>query len=307
MLATACTTAGQALAAATPWVEDTGGRMRVIVTPPSDDGTILAALQVEPEEGFITYWREPGESGIPPQITISGTAEAHLQAIEYPVPERLRIAEMTDMGYDGPVTFPLLLKADPGVLPALSVTAFIGLCKDICIPFQAHFDIPAEAASFAETPVDKAIMAVARTTLPEQPSDDFRVDGAVLTGNGIRIVLKLPGEPAQNEITLANSNGYIIEAPAGQSMDGHYVIDIPLSDLPVDADPLEGTGCFWPNQAAVPWKLRLSCRHSDPKSSLRLLIESKKGFQNADCQGRKPAFRHLHGADGKRAGESFER
>ncbi len=228
------------LAATTPWAEDTGGRMRVILSPPSADGTIHAALQVEPDPGFITYWREPGESGIPPQITVTGAGEAQLEAIDYPVPKRLKIAEATDMGYDGPVTFPLTLKVAPGSLPALTVTAFIGLCKDICIPFQASFDIPAKAAGYEETPVDKAILAVARTRLPESPSADFRVAEAVLAADGIKLSLTLPDPDADHEITLANNRGYIVEARGGKIKDGQVVFDIPLSALPDDADPEDG-------------------------------------------------------------------
>lgn len=240
---TAFTLAGAAqasFAAATPWAEDNGGRMRVILTPPSADGTIEAALQVEPDPGFITYWREPGESGIPPQISVTGADDARLEAIEYPVPKRLKIAEVTDMGYDGPVTFPLTLKVAPDSLPALTVIAFIGLCKDICIPFQASFDIPAKASAFEETPVDKAILAVARTSLPENPSEDFRVDEAVLASDGIRLSLTLPDPDAAREVTLANNRGYIVEAPEGTLKDGHLVIDIPLSALPDDAVPEDG-------------------------------------------------------------------
>ncbi|WP_081725721.1 protein-disulfide reductase DsbD domain-containing protein [Martelella sp. AD-3] len=233
-------TARMSFAAATPWAEDTGGRMRVILTPPTDDGTIEAALQIEPDPGFITYWREPGESGIPPQITVTGTGPARLEAIEYPVPKRLKIADVTDMGYDGPVTFPLTLKVAPGPLPSLTVTAFVGLCKDICIPFQASFDIPARAAAFEETPVDKAILAVARTTLPERPSADFRVDEASLSADGLRLALTLPDPGTGDEITLANRLGYIVEAPAGRMENGQYLVDIPLSALPEDADPEKG-------------------------------------------------------------------
>ena len=73
-----------AFAKATGWAEDAGGRMRFIVTPPEEDGTIRAALQIEPDEGFITYWREPGGGGIPPQISVSGTMDVRLEAIDYP-------------------------------------------------------------------------------------------------------------------------------------------------------------------------------------------------------------------------------
>ncbi|WP_180897504.1 protein-disulfide reductase DsbD domain-containing protein [Martelella soudanensis] len=221
----------------TAWAEDAGGRMRMIVTAPDDNGTIRAALQVEPAEGFITYWREPGESGIPPQITVNGSNDVTLEAIAYPVPKRIDLAGVTDMGYDGPVTFPLTLKAAPGTLPEIEVSAFIGLCKDICIPFQTTFEIA--SSTYADSAVDTAILAVAATTLPEAPSADFRVERAVNTGLALELALALP-DPGNPEITLASSDGFIVKAPAGAMKDGFYTISIPLKSLPDGQDSIDG-------------------------------------------------------------------
>ena len=230
--------AGLAHAGQTEWAEDAGGRMRMIMTAPDDDGTIRAALQVEPAEGFITYWREPGESGIPPQITISGNDDVTLEAIAYPVPKRIDLAGVTDMGYDGPVTFPLTFRAAPDTHPRMDVTAFVGLCKDICIPFQTTFEIT--ASTYADSAVDAAILAVADTTLPEAPSADFRVERAVSTGEALELALALP-ETENPEITLASSGGgFIVEAPAGAMEDGAYTITIPLSSLPDGRDSVAG-------------------------------------------------------------------
>lgn len=229
--------AGLAHAGQTAWAEDVGGRMRMIMTEPDDTGTIRAALQVEPAEGFITYWREPGESGIPPQITIGGNDSVTLEAIAYPVPKRIDLAGVTDMGYDGPVTFPLTLRAAPGTRPQMDVTAFIGLCKDICIPFQTTFEIT--ASTYADSAVDAAILAVADTTLPEAPSADFRVERAVSTAKALELALALP-DAAAPEITLASSGGFIVKAPAGVKEDGFYTVTIPLEALPDGQNPVGG-------------------------------------------------------------------
>lgn len=228
------------VAASTDWAADSGGRMRLLVTPPDAEGNIQAALQIEPEPGFITYWREPGESGIPPQVTVSGDDGVHLVGIEYPTPKKMRIADTIDMGYDGPVTLPLTFKAKPGTLPALDVSAFIGLCKDICIPFQASFEIPGTASAYEADTVERAILAVTRTTLPEKPSATFRVEQAIRTDDGLDLTMQLP-EPqgalkTPPEIIIANSQGFVVSAPAGQWESGRYSFAIPKSDFPIHAD-----------------------------------------------------------------------
>ncbi|MGO7726417.1 cytochrome C biogenesis protein, partial [Rhizobium ruizarguesonis] len=61
-------------AAMSAWADNGGGSMRLVALAPDAAGNIRAALQIEPKPSWITYWKEPGNSGIPPQITI--TAES---------------------------------------------------------------------------------------------------------------------------------------------------------------------------------------------------------------------------------------
>ena len=229
-------------AAVTDWAEDTGGRMRLIVTAPDEDGTIRGALQVEPAPGFITYWREPGESGIPPHISVSGSDDVRLSRMQYPTPERMEIAGGYDMGYDQAVTFPLTFSAKVGRLPDMSVSAFIGLCKNICIPFQASFNIPPEAGAYKTSPVETAILAVAETRLPENPSSDFDVKSARLSEEGIALSLNLPNGNGKPEIIIASSKGFVIAAPDGAWKDHVYAVAIPASQIPEGAT---GTDAEW--------------------------------------------------------------
>src|SRR3546814_18929127 len=74
-----------AQAETTPWATNEGGRMRLVALPPDADGTVRGALQIEPKPGWITYWREPGDAGIPPHVTFSEQAGVTLEQISYPV------------------------------------------------------------------------------------------------------------------------------------------------------------------------------------------------------------------------------
>src|SRR3546814_19049068 len=70
-----------AQAETTPWATNEGGRMRLVALPPDADGTVRGALQIEPKPGWITYWREPGDAGIPPHVTLSKPAGVTLEQI----------------------------------------------------------------------------------------------------------------------------------------------------------------------------------------------------------------------------------
>ncbi len=65
-----------AIASNSDWTETPGGRVRVVL---EDNGTNKAAsherrgaLQIELQPGWKTYWRNPGDAGVPPQINIEG-------------------------------------------------------------------------------------------------------------------------------------------------------------------------------------------------------------------------------------------
>src|ERR1700712_5144379 len=110
LLAVAGRTTHVAEAATSDWATSEGGQMRVVAVPPDADGNIRAALQIEPKAGWITYWREPGEGGIPPQFTLAPDGNLSLEAIAYPVPKPLMIGSVEEIGYDSAVALPLDFK-----------------------------------------------------------------------------------------------------------------------------------------------------------------------------------------------------
>lgn len=203
--------AGPAAAAMTAWAESEGGRVRLVALPPDSEGKISAALQIEPAPGWITYWREPGDSGIPPQVSITPDSNVTLVGVAYPVPKHIEAGSLRDFGYDGPVTFPLDLALTAGdAEPRFNAQVFIGLCKNICIPFQADFSLtlPKAAQSAAQEAV---ILETARASLPEAPGADFTVTGSSLAADHktLHLSLTLPEGDDRPEIIVTGPAGYV--------------------------------------------------------------------------------------------------
>ena len=156
------------------WADNEGGRMRLIALPPDASGTIRAGLQIEPKPGWVTYWREPGNSGIPPQITFPPETGIALDRMEYPVPRHIADGKVDEVVYDAPVTLPLRLSVKNGAAGEIKADAFIGICKDICVPFQARFALKLSPVAQSR-PQEEAILAAADARLPETPSSEFEV------------------------------------------------------------------------------------------------------------------------------------
>ncbi|MBY3198938.1 protein-disulfide reductase DsbD domain-containing protein [Rhizobium laguerreae] len=221
------------------WAENEGGRMRLVALAPDAAGKIRAALQIEPKPGWITYWKEPGNSGIPPQITIAAESGVTLDAVAYPVPKHFFKGAIEDIAYDAPVTLPLSLTA-PGKGPVtIDAAAFIGICKDICIPFQASFELKLGPA-IQSHPQEEAILQAADARLPKPPSQDFDVTAHAMSPDRktLSLTLALPGEgKAAPDIIVTGPSGYAFTKQIGGKRDGAtFKVDVSIGKLPKDYD-----------------------------------------------------------------------
>ncbi|APO73862.1 DsbC domain-containing protein [Rhizobium etli 8C-3] len=227
---------GPARAEMSGWIDNVGGRMRLVALPPGHDGTIHGALQIEPKPGWITYWREPGNSGIPPQITVAPESGITLTAIRYPVPKHLVDGTIDDIAYDGPVSLPLTFSAKGASRPLeLKASAFIGICKDICIPFQAEFTLPIGPANQSR-PEEEAILKNAEASLPEKPSSQFKVISHKFSEDmkelWLQVALPDGGDTAP-EVILTGPNGYAFTRKLMSKRDGRiFSTSIAVDKLP---------------------------------------------------------------------------
>ncbi len=180
--------------ATSEWVTSPGGTVRIVASQPRPDGSIPAILEVQLKPGWKTYWRDPGASGIPPQVTLDPSGGVILKAIRFPAPKTFGEGPGRYAGYDQPVAFPLELKrvANGGDL-AIRASVFLGICEDICIPVQGELNLTLKSGGF-DNPLDGARIDKAVAALPEAPSDDFRVTKASFDAAArmIHLDLRLP-------------------------------------------------------------------------------------------------------------------
>ncbi|WP_105373233.1 protein-disulfide reductase DsbD domain-containing protein [Neorhizobium huautlense] len=225
------------IAEITPWAINEGGRMRIVALPPEPDGIVRGVLQIEPKSGWITYWKEPGEAGIPPQMVLSETDGVKLNHISFPVPKRINNGKLRDIGYDQSVALPFELKADAPHKPlTIAASAFVGLCRNICIPFQAEFSLA--LAPTKGTPVEEAmILNAAASKLPEAPSNDFAVTQYVMTRDRLSLKLKLPAGTTEPQVIVTGPQGHVLfESVNGRRDEDSYQLDMPIGKLPKGYD-----------------------------------------------------------------------
>lgn len=136
-----------ALAGETPWQEVAPGvKIRLISSGQiKDDGTTLVGLEIDMPENTKTYWRVPGDTGLPTELDFAGSTAISSHQVLWPYPTRYEADGYLDYVYFGPTMLPVELKVTPGT-PDVEVSAVLGICSDICVPAQASFSLPLDDA-----------------------------------------------------------------------------------------------------------------------------------------------------------------
>jgi DsbC/DsbD-like thiol-disulfide interchange protein len=99
------------------------------------DGTRMVALELTLAPEWKTYWRSPGDAGIPPLFDWTGSENLVSVQAHWPRPQVFQVNGMQSIGYREKLVLPMELTAnDPGQPILLRVTVDLGVCRDICMP-----------------------------------------------------------------------------------------------------------------------------------------------------------------------------
>ena len=148
--------AGSVSAANGPWTTqlivdgaNADARLLAAVDGTGDLAALPAGLQLRLPDGWKTYWRSPGDAGLPPVVDWSGSDNVAAVDFAWPAPHRFTLFGLDTFGYEGEVVFPLTVTPQrPGEAVALRGRADVLTCSDVCVPlsFDLALDLPATAA-----------------------------------------------------------------------------------------------------------------------------------------------------------------
>ena len=192
---------------ASPWVEDNYSGIRLIAgASKSGTDSLRAGVEIKMQPGWHTYWRYPGDSGVPPRFSFSGSDNVASVKVLYPAPHAFTDEAGTTIGYKGNVILPLrvvpLQKNKPVTLRAKIDYA---VCEKLCVPVEAKVELtlpPAGGADnaaldAAEARVPKLVSAAAAGLTAKRASDDkvkplIFVDLAAPAGEPVQLFVEGP-------------------------------------------------------------------------------------------------------------------
>ncbi len=210
----------------------------VEVLPGWQEGDLhYAALRIRLAPGWKTYWRAPGDAGIPPSFRWDGSSNLAGVRFEWPAPHVFELNGLRSIGYKDELVLPMLLTAGrPGEPIRLRGEVDLGVCLDVCVPVNLRLDAdlppggrpdPRIRAALAAQPQSAAQAGVSAVGCSVEPIKD----GLKLTAR-----LALPRLSGTEVVVVETGNPGIWVSDAATSREGNTLMA--SADLvPPEAQP----------------------------------------------------------------------
>jgi len=214
---------------------------------------LLAGIQIKLDKKWKTYWRSPGDAGLPPSFNWSRSRNLKSARVLWPAPRRFPDPYGASIGYMDEVVFPVLIEPKDASRPVkLAVNFEYAVCKDICAPAEA-----------------KLAMKIGGSRKFSSAHDELLS----------RFVDQVPSQMPSGASTPSLRNVEIDLASAKP----HITMDVLFPGGEKGADIfVEGPKFFY---IPLPQKVR-----KGPEGQIRFSIDLTKGDEPAELKGKKLTF-----------------
>ncbi|MEL6504090.1 MAG: protein-disulfide reductase DsbD domain-containing protein [Pseudomonadota bacterium] len=235
LLLLTATTAGHGASSA--WFETEGAKIRLVGLPSPDGKTIDAGLQIELERGWKTYWKSPGASGLPPQLSFAGSQNVIKATLGFPAPKAFKDGDSLSAGYSGSVTLPIAVEplySNRSV--ALKAQGLVGICSEICVPVQfvLSMDVGPQSQSRRD---EAAALFAAKSNMPGRAHEGFAISTATLAKPRLlRVTAAVPDGTEAAELFITAPAGWYLTPSSATKVENakaHFLV--PLTDIPSKA------------------------------------------------------------------------
>jgi DsbC/DsbD-like thiol-disulfide interchange protein len=191
--------------------------LRLIASGPAvAGGSSRAAIAIRLDDGFKTYWRHPGDSGVPPVFDFAGSRNVTDVTVLFPAPRRFPDgAGGHSIGYaDREVLLPLSFRIiDPAKPASIRLRADYAVCSNICVPVKGE----AELALPSSPSRHGAAIEAARARVPHRRGLAASEEHAVLgfargvSGEQFGIDVRWPAEEPAPELFIEGEDPWFFE------------------------------------------------------------------------------------------------
>lgn len=159
---------------------------------------LSVGLVIRHDPHWHTYWRVPGDSGLPTTINWQLPAGFTAGPIEWPVPKRLPIGPLMNFGYEGELLLPVQISVPAELAPGQTVTIKARgdwlICREVCIPGGADLQLALPVRAAAAPSRFAPLFDSTRAQIPRPAT--LQAASATIDGGRIRLAYK-PAQPVR--------------------------------------------------------------------------------------------------------------
>jgi DsbC/DsbD-like thiol-disulfide interchange protein len=151
---------------ASAWSDDTRSSVRLIAgTTKASEPKLRAGIEIKLQPGWKTYWRYPGDSGVPPRFDFAGSDNVARAKVLYPAPHLFNDETGNSLGYKTNVVFPVqVTPKQPGKPVTLRMKLDYAVCEKLCIPAEGKAELTFGAG---DGPANDAALTAAENSVPK--------------------------------------------------------------------------------------------------------------------------------------------
>jgi len=214
---------------ASEWADAGKAQARLLAGGPG-----AAAFEIRLAPGAITYWRNPGDAGAPPNFDFSGSTNLASAEPQFPAPERIVESDGSEAyGYRSDVVFAIVVQAvDPSKPVTLALKAGYAVCEKICLPARANLTI--SLPDRVSTPYAAAIGEAKAATPRPVAWGSLGAELAAVDASDWRLCLASEPGPTR-DLFLEPPTGWWLSSKAEPASGGRDCFSVTLHEKPEQA------------------------------------------------------------------------
>lgn len=223
-----------------PWQTDSHSQVRLLAGSRSG-GMLLGGIAIQLDPGWKTYWRTPGDSGVPPRFDFSKSENIDAVTVLWPAPKPFDDgAGGKSLGYRNNVVIPLRIMAKIADRPVILRAAIsYAVCEKVCIPVEAEAELPFSSVASAQ---DAALFA-ALDAVPKPARIGDRVPLSISQvrreGDEVTVDVSAPDGVSVSLFVEGPTPDWALPVPKllATTPSGGYRFSFPLEGLPSGTSP----------------------------------------------------------------------
>lgn len=224
-----------------PWSDDVRSAARIVAgSSKNGDAQLRAGVEIKMQPGWKTYWRYPGDSGVPPHFDFSGSENLKTATVLFPTPHLFTDETGQTLGYKERVIFPVVVSPQQAGKPVrLRLKIDYAVCEKLCVPAEGRAELVLAPGNSAHN----ADLSAAEARVPKQvtPAQAGLTARRVSAGSKAQVTVDLaapPGQPVELFVEGPTPNWALpIPKSAKSGADGRAKFSFDLDGMPPGFDP----------------------------------------------------------------------